>query len=99
MINSYLSKQIEAGKDVFYRLKNNPLVGWRLILWMFATKLRKMNQDRKDGVKCLILDDTVIQKTGYCIEKVSKVWDHALNRTVLGFKLLLLGFWDVVSCQ
>ncbi len=97
MLGSYLSKQIEAGKDVFYRLKNNPLVAWRLILWMFATKFRKINQAGQKGIKCLILDDTVIQKTGYYIEKVSKVWDHVSNRPVLGFKLLLLGFWDGIS--
>jgi hypothetical protein len=97
MINGYLSKQIEAGKDVFYRLKNNPKVAWRLILWMFATKFKKIVGTDDDGIKCLIIDDTLIQKTGRYIEKVSRVWDHVSKRSLLGFKLLLLGFWDGVT--
>lgn len=62
MINSYLSKQIEAGKDVFYRLKNNPKIAWRLILWMFAVEFRKIVEPSVNGIKCLIIDDTKVQK-------------------------------------
>jgi hypothetical protein len=44
------------------------------------------------GLKCMVLDD--MEKTGKRIEKVSRVFDHV---TTLGFKLLLMGYWDGVS--
>lgn len=94
-----LSKYIQAGKDVFYRLKNNPGINWRYILWLFACKFVKLTRDERDSgqVKCLIFDDTVLQKTGKFIEKVSMVWDHVQNSWVLGYKLLVMGYWDGTS--
>ena len=49
------------------------------------------------GVKCLILDDSTLNKSGLKIENMGKVWDHTLNRSVLGFKMLACSFWDGVS--
>jgi hypothetical protein len=45
----------------------------------------------------MIFDDTLIVKTGKSIEKVSRVWDHVTQRYLLGFKLLLMGYWDGTS--
>jgi hypothetical protein len=45
----------------------------------------------------MIFDDTILQKTGKYIEKISRVWDHVTKRSVLGFKLLVMGYWDGVS--
>ncbi len=45
----------------------------------------------------MVFDDTLLEKTGKCIEKVSRVFDHVTQRYVLGFKLLLMGYWDGVS--
>ncbi len=95
-----LSALVEAQKDVFYRIKNNPSINWRFILWMFANKFKKITSAENmgdDRVKCLIFDDTTLEKTGKFIEKVSYVWDHVQNRCILGFKLLLMGYWDGVS--
>jgi IS4 transposase len=95
-----LSGLIEAQKDVFYRIKNNPSISWRYILWLFACKFNKITSTEADNhgnPKCLIFDDTVIEKTGKFIEKVSRVWDHVQNRSVLGFKLLVMGYWDGTS--
>ncbi len=103
MFGNYINEQIEAGKDVFYRLKNKPSICWRLVLWLFAHKFKKIvkkgsnNNDTKRQIKCLIVDDSVIPKTGRFIEKVSRVWDHVSNRYLLGFKLLLMGYWDGTS--
>jgi hypothetical protein len=92
---SVLAKNIEASKDVFYRLKNNPGICWRLILWMFGLKFIKIaeaNGERDKGsVTCLIFDDSSLPKTGRYIEKVSRIWDHVLNRCILGYKLLVMG--------
>ena len=95
-----LSGLVQAKKDVFYRLKNNSSINWRFILWLFAGRFQKITsaeQRDEDCVKCLIFDDTTLEKTGRFIEKVSYVWDHVQNRCILGFKLLLMGYWDGVS--
>jgi len=103
LFGNYISHQIKVGKDVFYRLKNNPSICWRLVLWLFANKFVKITNDRSDysnkegQVKCLIFDDSVLAKTGRFIEKVSRVWDHVTGRYILGFKLLLMGYWDGAS--
>jgi hypothetical protein len=45
----------------------------------------------------MVFDDTLLEKTGKCIEKVSRMFDHVTKCYVLGFKLLLMGYWDGVS--
>lgn len=100
MVNGLVKHQIEAGKDTFYRLKNNAGICWRLVLWLFASKFRKLTEGSDiagGGVKCLVFDDTVINKSGRYIEKISRVWDHVVHGYRLGFKLLLMGYWDGVS--
>jgi predicted nucleic acid-binding Zn finger protein len=97
MLNGCVKHQIEAGKDTFYRLKNNPGICWRMVLWLFAAKFKALTNrslDQDTGIKCMIFDDTLLVKTGKYIEKVSRVWDHVAQKSVLGFKLLLMGYWD-----
>lgn len=98
---SILSSHIEARKDTFYRLKNNPEICWRKILWLFSSKFIKLADENglKDthAVKCLVFDDSTLPKSGRYIEKTSRVWDHVLNRCILGYKLLVMGYWDGVS--
>jgi hypothetical protein len=86
----------KAGNDVFYRLKNSTSISWRSILWLFNRKVHKILKEKSEnsGLRCLIFDDTVIQKTGKFIEKVSKVWDHVQGCCVIGYKLLVMGYWD-----
>lgn len=100
MLNGYVKHHIEAGKDTFYRLKNHSQICWRLLLWLFASKFvsltnKKLKQDNEP--KCMIFDDTLLEKTGKHIEKVSRIFDHVTKHYVLGFKLLLMGYWDGVS--
>ena len=45
----------------------------------------------------MIVDDSVLEKSGKCIEKVSRLWDHVSNSYVLNLKLLLMGYWDGTS--
>lgn len=100
MVNGFVKHHIEAGKDTFYRLKNNAGICWRLLLWLFASKFIRLTESRGTGckgLKCMVFDDTVIGKSGRYIEKVSRVWDHVLHGYRLGFKLLLMGYWDGVS--
>lgn len=73
-----LSGLVEAKKDVFYRIKNNPCISWRYILWLFVCKFNKITSENTGlgtQPRCLIFDDTVLEKTGKFIEKISRVWN------------------------
>ena len=100
MLNGCIKHQIEAGKDTFYRIKNSQSICWRMLLWLFAAKFKGLvNKDieNSDRPKCMVFDDSILTKTGKNIEKVSRVFDHVTRRYVIGFKLLLMGYWDGVS--
>src|SRR5665647_782697 len=100
MLSSCVKHHIETGKDTFYRLKNNQAISWRLLLWLFAAKFKVLtiiNASTSCSPKCMIVDDTLLEKTGRGIEKISRVCDHVTQKYVLGFKLLLMGYWDGVS--
>ena len=100
-INSPLLGYIKAKKDTFYRLKNSQRIYWRMVLWLFAMKFNKLiisqSTADEDSLKCLIFDDSTLEKTGKTIEKISRVWDHVSHRFVLGYKLLTMGYWDGIS--
>jgi hypothetical protein len=93
--------QIEMGKDVYYRLKNNEKVCWRLIMWYivmkFLSAVQSASENEEQKEKFLIFDDTTIEKTGKKIEKIGRVYDHVEGRCVLGFKLLVGVYFDGTS--
>lgn len=102
LINSPISSYIDVRKDSFYRLLNKPSIDWRSILWLFVNKFIGVTAQQEttpgDSPKCLTVDDSLLEKTGKCIEGVSRMWDHVTHRYVLGFKLLVITFWDGTSC-
>ncbi len=79
----------KSGKDVFYDFKNNSLINWRKILYnhvkTFIKNVSKKGEVIKNAVKCFIIDDSTLEKTGENIEHVSYVHDHTTNSWVLGF--------------
>ena len=90
---------ITTGKDVFYRLKNNEHICWRRILWHIVMKFIGIatsdpHADEPEKRRCLIFDDTTLEKSGKKMEKLGRVWDHVKQRSVLGFKLLVMLYWD-----
>ena len=98
LFNSGYAKLSDAEKDVYYRLKNNPNIDWRNLLFSFAKRFKnltaKKGENSNDTPKCLIVDDTDNQKTGKKIEFIGKIFNHVIQRWILGFKLLTLGYWD-----
>lgn len=92
-------------KDVYYRFKNNENIDWRSTLYSIAKRFRflvkknsKTNNNENRSPKCLIADDTILRKTGNKIENIGKVHNHVGGRKmVLGYKLLVLTFWNGVS--
>lgn len=93
-----LSQSIEASKNTFYRLKNDCCINWRNLLSKCNSKLFKHTKylvSGKDGTeKCLILDDTDLEKSTYKTEHVGKIWSHVKHGRFWGFKGLFLGYWD-----
>jgi len=83
--------------NTFYRLMNNPWMNWRKLLMTFAKQFAaqvKANGDNTAGVTCFVLDDTDIEKTGKTMEFISRIFNHVTKRYPMGYKLLLLAFWD-----
>jgi hypothetical protein len=83
--------------NTFYRLMNNPWMDWRKLLMAFAKQFAaqvKANGDNTAGATCFVLDDTDIEKTGKTMEFISRIFNHVTKRYPLGYKLLLLAFWD-----
>ncbi len=101
-VNSFIfcrfKQLVQAQKDTFFRLKNNEYYHWRRLVYLFAKTFKKLTNDDPDASpktpRCLIVDDTVIPKVGRRIEFIGKVFDHVIKHWVLGFKLLVLAFWD-----
>ena len=46
------------------------------------------------GNRCLIIDDSLLAKTGRRMEFVGRLWDHVGHRSLLGLRLLLLCYCD-----
>jgi hypothetical protein len=93
---------IKIGKDALYRLKNNENICWRRLLWHIGMKFIKVTESgstiEEKKAHYLIFDDTAIEKSGKKMEFLGRVWDHVKQRSILGFKILVMCYWDGVSC-
>ena len=89
---------LEVGKNCFYRLLARSEMNWRILQLSMARRfqsiVRKENAEETEVPKCYIVDDTTVTKTGLHFEGLSRVFDHVLGKCVLGYKLLLLAFFD-----
>jgi hypothetical protein len=85
------------GKDSYYRILANQKINWRSFLSQFV-KQYLIKDDLftppDNTTKCLIFDDTDLPKTGKTIEGISKIFNHVSNKYYLGFKLLVVGYWN-----
>lgn len=86
------------GKDVYYRLKNNPKINWRKFLFSVVKRtiisLQGREENKKQLIKAFIFDDSSIPKTGILTEGVSRVWNHVIQKSILGYQLLVHGLYD-----
>jgi hypothetical protein len=100
-VHSYLSGfygiGTSMGKDVFYRLKNRESICWRMILWRLSRRFMSITDSRgtrEDKPRYPMFDDGTIEKTGKRMEFIGRVWDHVKQKSVLGFKVLVMLYWD-----
>ena len=97
---SYLCEHgISIGKDVFYRLKNNEHICWRRILWHISMKFIHITEsdklsDQSTKSRYLIFDDTTVEKSGKKMEFIGRVWDHVKQCSTIGYKVLIMLYWD-----
>jgi IS4 transposase len=97
LYKSEYGKRTIMQKDALYRLKNNERYSWRNLLYAVAKTFKKQTEPEnkaKGSVTAFILDDTSDKRTGYKIENISYVFDHVIQKSVLGFKVLVLGYFD-----
>ena len=107
LFKSGLNKADAGMKDAYYDVKNNVNIDWRFLLLLLSKRYKFLvSQDEKElsninnkikQIKALIFDDSTLEKTGKSIEGVGYVHDHVMNIHILGYKLLVCGFWDGVS--
>jgi len=96
-----LWNRLKIGKDAFYRLKNNPKINWRKFLLTTAKLSAEAIDNAEDKgdnpqskTTAFIFDDSPLEKSGYKIEGVSTIWNHVIQRHVLGFQLLVMGYFN-----
>ncbi|MHB1108570.1 MAG: hypothetical protein ACYCZ2_19610 [Lutibacter sp.] len=85
-----------CGKDVFYRLLNDNFISWRKISFKISKQLiekasDKSNETGNNGIRCLIVDDSDLPKTGRKIELIGRVFSHVKSKSILAFKRLVFG--------
>ncbi len=90
-----------AQKDVYYRFKNMQTIAWRKLLLNFVKRfvviVDKKAHQVNESKRCLILDDSLLDKKGRTIEFAGKLWDHVNHGYKLGLRLLLLCYYDGMS--
>ena len=87
----------EGDENSFYRLMNNSKMNWRKILMSFAKQFAIITHTKgveNDAVKCFVIDDTDLAKTGKTIEFIGRIFNHVTHKCILGFKMLTLSYWD-----
>ena len=91
---------IDGGKNQFYRFLTRPRMDWRRLLCRTAKSFfRIVKEESTDDEldKFFVLDDTMLEKTGFCMEGIGKVFDHVAQQYCLGYKLLMLAITDTKS--
>jgi len=97
------NKYVQFGKDTYYRLMNNPRINWRGFLFAVAIRSLESMSERitnetdikaaGKAIKAFIFDDTPIKKTGQNMEGVSRIWNHVIQKHILGYQLLVMGLY------
>lgn len=100
-VSSFYSDSVlpksKGQKDVYYRALSNQKINWRNLLFLFVKRYIALDQKfsaTKDDAKCLIFDDTDIEKRGKKIEGISKIHNHVTKHFIFGCKLLVAGYWN-----
>jgi hypothetical protein len=101
LYKSEYAKIAAMKKDTLYRFKNNEHYSWRKLLYGAAKMFKQLTGSRQSSktplATAFIIDDTADVRTGYKMENITWIHDHTVGKAVLGFKTLVLSFFDGVS--
>lgn len=102
----------EFSQCAFYRLMKQATINWRKILYTSVKQMIKILpandlisdkdsyspsfDERFSKMSFLIIDDTILTKSGRKIEGISKVHDHTSGKYELGFKALAVVYTSQV---
>lgn len=88
----YFARLMEARKDTYYRFLNSQYFNWRKLVSLIVCRLLARSDTAVFSQKVLIVDDTLIHKTGRDMELVSYHFDHTSKRSGLGYQMLQVGY-------
>jgi hypothetical protein len=85
----HLEQWSEARKDSFYRLKTKDSRWRSLLYWITGIVFEAISTEDT----CIVVDDTILKKTGVTIENISYVYDHNAGKSVLGYCMVVVGLF------
>jgi hypothetical protein len=92
-----LDQRLGFRKDAAYDLLRNPRANWRCFLLLLAAMLCRavsMLTSEERG-KVLVIDDSSYDRQhSRKVELLARLYDHAENRFIKGFRMLTLGWHD-----
>lgn len=99
LMQAGISKELSHKKDVLYDFLNNPCVDWARIVLLFAKQVLriidlKSEDNDPQAPRFLVVDDSLLPKTGKKIETIGKVHDHSTQQYPLGMKMVTLAYSD-----
>ncbi len=97
MHKTLATRLFKMDENTLYRFMNNERINWRKLLTGFAKQFKVIAQksgEEAKTVKCFIIDDTDLEKSGKTFEYISRIHNHVRQVWHLGFKMLTLGYWD-----
>lgn len=93
-------KDQAVSKNTYYRFLNETSYNWNRFLLLLAARVTAIfdKLTRKERVKVLILDDSVIKRNrSKKVELLARIYDHVEHKFQKGFTLLALGWSDGYS--
>ena len=91
------NKNIRIGKDAVYNFLNSPVYNWRRFTLLLSIKVYMLIQNLLDdsSEEVLVFDDSPYDRSrSKKVELLSRVFDHAANKYIKGFRMLTLGWSD-----
>jgi len=89
-----IKNSVQAQKDTFYRFVGQPGYNWRNLIYQLFFQIQRHLNSVPYKDRLLVVDMTLIKKTGEYIELISRMFDHVSKSHILCFPTLFLGYFD-----
>ena len=92
------NSELSFAKDTYYRFMNSISINWIRFTTLLAANICKESiapATSEDRVNALIIDDSTYSRScSKKVEMLAKIYDHAKNMYLYGFRMLTLGWTD-----